>query len=105
MDAKKVSAFLIDADPEECMKFRQEGDGMVVIGPDGKKYTFSAEQLEKGHLAMQEKQTLAEAAAEGRPAATHAEKPSPKPRRPPAKRKTTTRKKTTTPSKESGTKE
>ena len=107
MDQKKVAAFLIDADPEECMKFRQEGDGMVVIGPDGKKYKFSAEQLEKGEIAMQQKQTLAEAAAEGRTATTHEEEQSPKPRRTTTKRKPATRKKTTsTPSKkETGTKE
>ena len=86
MDQKKVAAFLIDAKPEECMKFRQEGDGVVIIGPDGKKYTFSAEQLEKGELAMKEKQTLAEAAK------APASKPPAAKRRP----KQTTTKKTTT---------
>ena len=98
MSAKEIAAFLIDCKEDDLLGFREYSDYVAAIGPDGKKYIFDSTQIEQGKLAMKEKQTLAEAAAEGRPAATHAEKPSPKPRRSTPKRKTT-RKKTSTSSK------
>jgi hypothetical protein len=106
MLAKEIAAFLIGCKPDEFMKFRDEGeDGVVVIGPDGKKYRFDSAQLEKGEIAMQQDQTLAEAAAEASASEAHAPKSRPKPRRTPPKRKTAPKKKTTsTPSKSSGTK-
>ena len=95
MDAKKIAAFLIDCKEDDLLSFREYSDYVAAIGPDGKKYIFDSTQLEQGRLAMNEKQTLAEAAAKGSPATTHEKEPSPKPRRAPAKRKTTTKKKTT----------
>jgi hypothetical protein len=84
MNAKAISAFLVDCKPGELINYRMEGSMAVFVGPDGKKYRLTAEQLGKGEIAMQQKQTLAEAAAQ--PA------PKPKPKRKPKRKPTTKRK-------------
>ena len=48
MDRKEISAFLIGCKPDELMSFKNYGDdGVAAIGPDGKKYVYSAEYLEQ----------------------------------------------------------
>jgi len=48
MDRKEISAFLIGCKADELMSFKDYGeDGAAAIGPDGKKYVFSAEYLEQ----------------------------------------------------------
>ena len=46
MDRKEIAALLAGCKPDEMMKFRDEGDLVVVIAPDGRKYKYTNEQLE-----------------------------------------------------------
>lgn len=46
MDRKKITAFLIDCSPDDFMAYADLGASTVVVGPDGKKFRFSNEQLE-----------------------------------------------------------
>lgn len=76
MNKREITAFLIGCKAEELMAYVDKGDdGIVAIGPDGKKYRFDNDYL-------------AQAVAKA-----EADKPKPQ-RRAPAK-KTTTRKRTT----------
>jgi hypothetical protein len=53
MDRKAISAFLVGCEPKEFMVYRDEGMlGSVVVGPDGKKYRFSCEDLVAGDLKL-----------------------------------------------------
>jgi hypothetical protein len=46
MERKEIAAFLIGCKASEFMGYADKGDeGCVVIGPDGKKYRFSADYL------------------------------------------------------------
>ena len=87
MDRKKITAYLIDCKTDEFMVYRDEAEqGTVAVGPDGKKYRFSVDQLEKTEVLMNDKfmqMTLAEAAAK-KPATK--KKPAAKPKRKPAKK-------------------
>jgi len=79
----------IDCEPEDFMGFRDAAEyGAVVIAPDGRKYKYTAEQLDAAEIEMQ---------------------PAPKPKAP-AKRRTRTKKAAAkkvvkTPAKKAGTKE
>jgi len=95
MDAKQVSAFLADCEPGELINYRMEGSMAVFVGPDGKKYRLTAEQLGKGEIAMQQKQTLAEASETRLAEAAAQPAPKPKPKTKPSKR-TSKRKPTST---------
>ncbi len=64
MNRKAISAFLIGCEPNELMAFANRGDHVGVVGPDGKKYIFTIEQLED-----QEKKMKKVAAAEKKAAA------------------------------------
>ena len=87
MDEKQIAGFLLGIDPSTFMKTRDDGEGgLVVIGPDGKKYKFTAEQLEKGRIAM-ETPTIEEV-AKPKPAP----KPAPKPKRKPSTKQASSRK-------------
>lgn len=46
MERKEITALLIDAEPEEFMAYKDYGDKVAVVGPDGKKFVFTNEQLE-----------------------------------------------------------
>ena len=89
MERKELTAFLIDCDSDEFMAYADLGEsGTVVVGPDGKKFRFSNEQLKKAKKLAEEKimqMTLEEAAKEPAP-------PAPK-RKPAAKKKAAPRKK------------
>jgi hypothetical protein len=77
MDRKEITAFLIDCDQDDFMAYADYGEaGTVVVGPDGKKFRFSNEELDR----MKEKKAAAKAMA------------TPK-KRSPAKRAVTTSKK------------
>jgi len=53
MERKEVVAFLIDAAAESILSYKDYGPaGAAVIGPDGRKHVFTAEQLAKAELAM-----------------------------------------------------
>ena len=104
MERKEITAFLIDCKPDDFMAYADQGEaGTVVVGPDGKKYRFSVDQLEKTETLMKEdlmKLTLAEAAAPGAASGTRKEpappaqkrKPAAKPRKKPPKKPGTARK-------------
>lgn len=65
MNRKAVVAVLIDAAAESFMSYKDYGPaGAAVIGPDGRKHVFTAEQLAKAELAMGMTETLADAGLE-----------------------------------------
>jgi hypothetical protein len=80
MDHKAISAFLIGCKPEEFMKFRNMGDdGVVVIGPDGRKYIYSVEHLEQAEPKMKAAEQAAKPAQPAKrkaPAKRAARKPA-----------------------------
>ena len=109
MDRKKITAYLIDCKSADIMAFADLADqGIAVVGPDGKKYRFSVDQLEKTEVLMNDKcmqMTLAEVVASSeapgaasgtrkepaspaskRPAKPGTRKPAAKPKRKPAKK-------------------
>ena len=53
MDRKEISAFLIGCKPEELMAFKDYGDHVAAIGPDGKKYVYQADYLEQAVVKME----------------------------------------------------
>jgi hypothetical protein len=60
MNRKAVTAFLLDVPEDSFLSYKDFGSGgVVVVGPDGGKYRFSNEQLERGALAASMTQTLA----------------------------------------------
>ena len=53
MDRKKITAYLINCNPDEFMAYADQEDlGTVVVGPDGKKFRFSNDQLFQGVIRM-----------------------------------------------------
>ena len=81
MDRKKITAYLINCAPDEFMAYADQEDlGTVVVGPDGKKFRFSNDQLFQGEIRKREKDRVAAAA-----------KPKPKPKPAPKKRAPTKR--------------
>ena len=90
MDRKKITAYLIDCKSADFMAFADLADqGIAVVGPDGKKYRFSVDQLEKTEVLMNDKfmqTTLAEAAAREPASPAPKRKPAAKPKRKPAKK-------------------
>jgi hypothetical protein len=72
MNRKAISAYIAGCEPGEFMAYADLGEkGTVVVGPDGRKFRYSNDQLKK---------------AEADRSAAHAPKPKPKPRSP-SKRK------------------
>ena len=56
MDRKGITAFLIECQPDEFMAYAdQDEKGTFVVGPDGKKYRFSNDQLDQSKILMEEK--------------------------------------------------
>jgi len=96
MDRKEITAFLIKCESDEFMAYADLGASVAVVGPDGKKYRFSNEQLEAGATAKRAAQQQAKKPA----ARSDAGKGKPKaPVKKTTKRQVTTRKK---PSKDNG---
>ena len=91
MSVKHIAAFLIGCSPDEFMGYREYEDRVAAIGPDGKKYVFYSPQIEKGKIAMDQDQTLKEA-AEASASEALAPKRRPKQRTPPTTRGTGKRK-------------
>jgi hypothetical protein len=47
MDRKKITAMIIGCEPGEFMAYADQGEaGTVVVGPDGKKFRFSNDDLD-----------------------------------------------------------
>ena len=46
MDRKAIAGLLAGCEPDQMLKFRDEGDLVVVIVPDGRKYKYTNAQLE-----------------------------------------------------------
>ena len=56
MERKEITAFLINCQPDEFMAYVDQGDqGTVVVGPDGKKYRFSNDQLDQAVIEIKRK--------------------------------------------------
>jgi hypothetical protein len=56
MDRKALSAHLAGCEASEMMAYADLGDqGTVVVAPDGKKFRYSNEQLEKVELKLKPK--------------------------------------------------
>ena len=101
MDRKEITAFLIDCDQDDFMAYADLGEaGTVVVGPDGKKFRFSNEELAR----MKEKKDAAKAVATPKKKSPAKKEPvkgtipwtasdEPKKKRAPAKRAVTTSKK------------
>ena len=71
MDRKKITAYLINCAPDEFLAYADQDDrGTVVVGPDGKKFRFTNDQLFEGEMKKREKDQVAAAAKP---------KPEPKP--------------------------
>lgn len=49
----EAAAWLIDTTEDRLIDHRDYGDRVVVIGPDGKKFSFTDEQIQKAIKAMQ----------------------------------------------------
>jgi hypothetical protein len=65
MNRKAISAYIAGCEPGEFMAYADLGEkGTVVVGPDGRKFRYSNDQLKK---------------AEADRSAAHAPKPKPKP--------------------------
>ena len=90
MDRKEITAYLIGCKSDEFMAYADQAEaGTVVVGPDGKKYRFSVDQLEKTEVLMNDKfmqTTLADVVS----SSAAKETASPAPKRParPGTRKT-----------------
>lgn len=83
----QAAAWLIDTTEDRLLDHRDYGDRVVVIGPDGKKFSFTDEQIKQAIKAMR-LPTLKEA-AESRPEALEpkaTKAQAPKPRKGAAKR-------------------
>ena len=85
MDRKKITAYLINCAPDEFMAYADQGDqGTVVVGPDGKKFRFSNDQLDQAVIRKKEKEGIAAAekvvAEEPKPEPKSEPKPVPKKR-------------------------
>ncbi len=91
MERKEITAFLINCQPDEFMAYVDQGDqGTVVVGPDGKKYRFSNDQLDQAVIEIKRKAAAAEPVKKRAPAKQAASttkkkpakksKPVPKPR-------------------------
>ena len=46
MNRKEIAGLLAGCEPDQMLKFRDEGDLVVVITAEGKKYKYTNEQLE-----------------------------------------------------------
>jgi len=46
MDRKAISALLAGCEPDQMLAFKDYGDHVAVIAPDGKKFIYTTEQLE-----------------------------------------------------------
>ena len=56
MERKEITAYLIDCKPGEFMGYAdQKEKGTVVVGPDGKKYRFSNNQLDQAAAEIKRK--------------------------------------------------
>ena len=78
MNRKALSAHLTGCEPKEFMAYADLGDqGTVVVGPDGKKFRYSNDQLEKAELKLKPKPKPRKAAK--KPAAKKVAKPAKKP--------------------------
>ena len=56
MDRKKLTARMIGCAPVEFMAYADQADrGTVVVGPDGKKYRFSNDQLDQAETEFKRK--------------------------------------------------
>jgi hypothetical protein len=76
MERKEIAALLVGCEPDQFMAYKDYGDHVAVIAPDGKKFVYTNDQL---------------AAAEP-PAKSGTGKPAPKPRRKPSTKKTAAKK-------------
>ena len=55
MNRKDICAFLIGCEAEELMAYTDYAEtGCVVLGPDGRKYRFDVDQLEKAEARRSE---------------------------------------------------
>ena len=84
MDRKKITAYLINCAPDEFMAYADQGDqGTVVVGPDGKKFRFSNDQLDQAAEEIKRKAAAAKPKqakkATPKKKATTKKKPAPKP--------------------------
>ena len=56
MERKEITAMMIKCDPGEFMAYCDLADqGTVVVGPDGKKYRFSNDQLDQAEAEFKRK--------------------------------------------------
>jgi hypothetical protein len=98
MDRKKITAFLIDCSPDDFMAYADLGASVAVVGPNGKKYRFSNEQLEEGRIKMIAPAVKAATQTQAKKPAARSDAGKGKPKAPvkkTTKRQATTRKKTT----------
>lgn len=79
MDRKALSAHLTGCEPDKFMAYADLGDqGTVVVGPDGKKFRYSNEQLAAAEAKLKPK-SKPRKTAKRKPAAKKSTKPAKKP--------------------------
>ena len=81
MDRKAIAGLLAGCEPDQMLKFRDEGDLVVVIVPDGRKYKYTNAQLEAAEPKPPDKNVQGQATPKAKAAA-----------KAPAKRRATARK-------------
>ena len=84
MERKEITAYIIKCQPSEFMAYKDYGNqGVTVVGPDGKKYRFSNDQLDQ---AVTEKKRKDEA---NKPVKKTVRRAAAKPKKQPAKKSKT----------------
>jgi hypothetical protein len=101
MEKKDIAAFLTGCQADEMMAYRDVGElGCVVVGPDGRKFKYTIEDLEHGLAKamvkeLKEREAMKAAAKAARIEPAPRAKPKPKPRatkrKAPAKKRTNTK--------------
>ena len=81
MERKEITAYLIKCQPSEFMAYKDYGNqGVTVLGPEGKKYRFSNDQLDKAEEEIKRK------AAAKKPVKKTVKRAAAKPKKQPAKK-------------------
>ncbi|MGB7094237.1 MAG: hypothetical protein WBD62_06270 [Anaerolineales bacterium] len=84
MDRKLICAFLMKCEPESFMSYTDLDElGCKAVGPDGRKFIYTVEQLNQAEIKLKE----ALAPAPAKPTASASSKQRQATRRKPAKRK------------------
>ena len=69
MDRKAIAGLLAGCEPDQMLKFRDEGDLVVVITAEGKKYKYTNEQLEAAEPKPPDKNVQGQATPKAKAAA------------------------------------